>query len=82
MDEVFKIIIGVIGGIGSGKTLTMTRYLYDDFNNGRTIYTNYRLRFGRTNRIIWLDKEFFENYKNSRFDVQNASVQWMRHTSS
>jgi uridine kinase len=38
-------IIGIEGGIGSGKTILMTRYLYKDFKRGRAIYSNYGLNF-------------------------------------
>jgi len=38
-------IIGIDGGLGSGKTLLMTRYLYDDMQNGYEIRANYHLNF-------------------------------------
>lgn len=37
-------IIGIEGGLGSGKTILMTRYLVKDFLKGHKIYTNYKLK--------------------------------------
>ena len=37
-------IIGIEGGLGSGKTILMTRYLVKDYLKGKKIYTNYHLK--------------------------------------
>ena len=37
-------IIGIEGGLGSGKTLLMTRYLVKDCLDGHKIFTNYGLK--------------------------------------
>lgn len=36
-------LIGIEGGLGSGKTVGMVRYLYKDFKLGKKIYTNFKL---------------------------------------
>jgi cytidylate kinase len=38
-------IIGIEGGLGSGKTLMMARYLYQDLLNGFDVRANFRLNF-------------------------------------
>lgn len=38
-------IYGFFGDIGSGKTLTMTKYVYLYYNLGYNIYSNYNLEF-------------------------------------
>jgi len=40
-----NIIIGIEGGLGSGKTLLMTRYLYSDQQKGLQVMANYGLNF-------------------------------------
>jgi hypothetical protein len=37
-------IVGIEGGLGSGKTILMTRYLVKDFKSGHRIYSNYGLK--------------------------------------
>lgn len=37
-------IIGLEGGMGSGKTIMMVRYLLKDFANGHKIFSNFGLR--------------------------------------
>ena len=36
-------LIGIEGGLGSGKTLLMVRYLLKDFNKGNQIFSNFGL---------------------------------------
>lgn len=69
-------IIGLIGARGSGKTLTMTKFLYNDYVNGAKIFTNYGLRFGRKSSamIVPLDRKFFDDYRQSNFNINNASI--------
>jgi len=43
IKEYIDMIIGIEGGLGSGKTLMMTRYLIKDFLAGHTIYSNFHL---------------------------------------
>ena len=38
-------IIGIDGGLGSGKTALMTGYLYEDFKQGFDVKANYSLNF-------------------------------------
>lgn len=38
-------IIGIVGDMGSGKTLLMSYMLYSDFKDGIKIYSNYKLNF-------------------------------------
>jgi hypothetical protein len=37
-------IVGIQGGLGSGKTLLMTRYLVKDFWSGRNVHANFGLK--------------------------------------
>jgi len=67
-------IVGFIGGIGSGKTLSMTKSLHEDYKKGATIYTNYGLKFKKRSKVIPLDKEFFEDYQKSGLDLINSSI--------
>ena len=41
-------IIAICGGLGSGKTLLMTRYAYKENIKGKKIYSNYNLNFNHT----------------------------------
>lgn len=63
-------IIGIIGGIGSGKTLTMTYHLYKDHLKKRKIYANYGLKF----EYQQLTGAFFRDYAKSGFDLMNSSI--------
>lgn len=64
-------IIGIEGGLGSGKTLLMTRYLYKDWRAGHKIYTNYKLK-GIDHEIIDLT-QVLDMHKNA-FDLTNCSL--------
>lgn len=63
-------IIGIIGGMGTGKTLTMTYYLYKDYLNKRKIFANYMLNF----KFEKLNKTFFQNYAESKFNLIKSSI--------
>jgi len=62
------LIVGIQGGLGSGKTLLMTRYLVKEFWAGRSVVANYGLRgvdFNVLNMSDLLNKEV---------DLQDVSV--------
>lgn len=74
-------IVGIIGGIGSGKTLTMTKLLFDDYKKGYDIFTNFGIKFEQFDKelekhgvVNKLDNEFFENYAKSKFNIINSTV--------
>lgn len=63
-------IIGIEGGIGSGKTILMTRYLYKDFKRKKAIYSNYGLKF--KHEIIDMSK-ILEMHDN-KFNLRDCSL--------
>lgn len=63
-------IYAVIGGIGSGKTLTATYLCYKGCLNGRKIYTNIGFRF----KSEKLSKSFFTNYSESGKQINDCIV--------
>lgn len=67
-------IVAFIGGIGSGKTLSMTKRLYEDHQEGNSIISNYLLKFGKKADIKYLDKEFFDDYSKSELNLNRCSV--------
>lgn len=75
-------IIAYIGDIGSGKTLSMVRYAFKCYQSGRTIFSNFHLDFppvpkgynGIRGTVQLLDSQFFKNYAESKFSVNNALV--------
>jgi hypothetical protein len=53
----------------------MIKYAYERFLKGDTIFTNLGLKFSAKNKNIHeLDKKFFENYAESKFDIRNALI--------
>jgi hypothetical protein len=64
-------IVGIEGGLGSGKTLLMTRYLVKDARNGHKIYTNYALK-DVDHEQVDLSK-ILDMHKNS-FDLHDCSI--------
>jgi len=60
-------IIGIEGGLGSGKSLFMTRCLYNDSLKGFDIYANYGLNFPHSKLDI---RDILE----SSTDLQNISI--------
>lgn len=76
-DNTAKMIIAFIGDIGSGKTISMIKYAYEEYLKGRIIYTNIWLDFPKTKghgKIVDLDMQFFIDYAKSDFNIQNALV--------
>lgn len=70
-------ILGFIGDIGGGKTLSMIKYAYEKYKKGCTIYTNLFLTFPKIKgcgKVIPLDMKFFKNYADSKFKLFNAVV--------
>lgn len=63
-------IIGMEGGLGSGKTILMTRYLYKDFKKGRKIYTNYGVKFKHEKVDMSNILEMHEN----KFNLRDCSL--------
>lgn len=64
-------IIGLEGGLGSGKTVMMTRYLIKDYLKGKKIYTNFHLNEIEY-ELIDLSK-ILEMHKNG-FDLNDCSL--------
>lgn len=73
-------IIGVEGGIGSGKTLTLVNIGISDLFAGKTIYSNVKLKVPDKykDKVIYLNKEIlndiFEKIKTGMFDMRNSTV--------
>ena len=61
-------IIGIQGGLGSGKTVLMTRYLVKDYQMGRHIVANYGLN------IIDFDKLNVKSLLDNETDLHDVSV--------
>jgi hypothetical protein len=61
-------IVGIAGGLGSGKTLLMTRYLKQDSDAGRKVYANYGLR------NMEYEKLDMGLLVANELDLQNASI--------
>ena len=61
-------IIGIQGGLGSGKTLLMTRYLVKDYQMGRHIVANFGLN------IIDFDKLNVKSLLDNETDLHDVSV--------
>jgi len=73
-------IIGITGGIGSGKTLTLAHFLWEDLRGGRRIFTNLRLKkLGKYEKqVTYLTKEFinsiFEQVKAGNLDMRKSTI--------
>ena len=63
-------IIGIIGGMGSGKTLVMTKLLNDEHKEKKLIYTNYDLNF--PHKIISQDDIL--NYSDSKTELFRCAI--------
>ena len=61
-------IVLIEGGLGSGKTLIMTRYLVKDQAAGRKVYSNYGLRG------VPFEKLDMSKLVKNELDLQNASI--------
>lgn len=68
-------ITAFIGDKGSGKTLAMTIDLFTNYYlKSRTIYANYGLLFGNKAPIMMLDKNFYDDFKKSKFNLKSCAV--------
>lgn len=73
-------IYGIIGGIGSGKTMTLVYLGLMDLYDGKTLYTNITLKnIGAfKKKVIYLTKDvlnnIFEKVKNKEIDMRNSTV--------
>lgn len=63
-------IIGIEGGIGSGKTILMTRYLYKDYKKKKSIFANYNLKFKHEKIDMSKILEMHEN----KFNLRDCSI--------
>lgn len=61
-------IVGIQGGLGSGKTVLMTRYLIKDYQLDRNIYANYGLN------IIDYSTLKIRDLLDNKVNLQNVSV--------
>lgn len=69
-----EMIIAFIGGIGSGKTISMVKYMHEKYKQGRHIFTNFKLNFTGPKNVTMLDINFFKDYQKSGFNVINSIV--------
>lgn len=71
-------IIGIEGGIGTGKTITGVWFILEDAKKGKIIYTNCRLNIKDDKNINYLTKEniysIFDNIKTGKIDMENSTV--------
>jgi len=61
-------IVGIQGGLGSGKTILMTRYLVKDYKEDRDIVANYGLK------IIDFTPLRIKDLLSNKVDLQDVSV--------
>lgn len=74
-------IYGIEGGIGTGKTLSGVCLLIQDLKEGKTIYTNVKLKnlpSKYKKKIIYLTKEniqeIFQKIRNKEWSMKNSTV--------
>lgn len=72
-------IIGIEGGISAGKTLTMTKFLVDEYRNGkRNLMGNYHVRLPGFNFLEWEDFVKMavagEGFERAAFGLDEAHV--------
>jgi len=74
-------IYGIEGGIGSGKTITGVTLLLKDMFDGKTIYSNVKLKNipkKYDDKIIYLTKdciaEIFEKIKRKEWNMENSTI--------
>lgn len=65
-------IIGIIGGMSSGKTATMSKFAYDDYKEGKHILANYNLHFEH-NKI---DSHMIDEYAKQKRQLDNVTICW------
>lgn len=63
-------IIGYIGNIGSGKTLSMVKRAYEQYKRGKKIYANFKLNFPY--EPLTMDK--LMDMKNDNTDLKDSCV--------
>lgn len=63
-------ILGFIGTVGSGKTLSMTKQAYEYYKKGMTIYSNYHLNFPYER----LDKTTFDELISETRQLQDCVI--------
>lgn len=71
-------LIGIQGGLGTGKTLLLTRYLLNDYLKGYTIFANYHLTdiehtLFDVNDFLFKEKEN-ESLKNMTIGIDELTV--------
>lgn len=64
-------IIGIEGGIGTGKTVLMTRYLKQDEKKGHNIYSNYKLK---NMKFTLIDMSKILDMHDNEFNLTNCSL--------
>jgi hypothetical protein len=67
-------IIGFDGGLGSGKTIGVVRYLLKDFANGNKIYANFNLRNIDYEHLNVLEIMENENLNNVSIGIDEITV--------
>lgn len=70
-------IIGIEGGIGTGKTLLLTTLGIADYRKGRKLFTNVKINID-DQKIIYLTKQYIytmlERIKSGELDMKNSTV--------
>lgn len=64
-------VIGIVGDRNEGKTLKMTKHLYEDYLNGYKIVANYHLNFPHT---YMETHELVECFKNDDEQLNNTTI--------
>ena len=69
-------IIAFIGMRGSGKTLSMVKFISEKYEKGFNIFSNFELKLKENKKgsVQYLDKKFFVNYAESGLDIKNSVV--------
>ena len=74
-------IIGIEGGIGTGKTLTGISYALQDLYNGKHLYSNVKIKNvpkHLENNITYITaqliEDIFQNIKEKVWDMRNSTV--------
>lgn len=63
-------IILLIGNMGGGKTICMTKYLYQNYIANQKVYANYKLHF----KFNELSINILKDYTNSNKSFNNSSI--------
>lgn len=73
-------IYGIEGSIGTGKTLSLVYFLYNDAKAGRKILTNINLKLPKPldNKVVFLNKDkiinIFEELKSGNIDITGSTI--------